>query len=130
VSVNRVPQLTDSGDCAGSKTPFVGPLTLHLEGFAAHLGGEGYTNSVLHTKCALARELNRWFARRNFAVVDFDEARLRTFIADRRRRLGGHVRRNDAPTARQLLGYLRSLGCVPGPVPIVDRTALGRVNTI
>jgi site-specific recombinase XerD len=127
VSVNRVPQITDSGDCAGSKAPFVGPLTPHLEGFAAHLGDEGYTNSVLHTKCTLARELNRWLARHNFAVVDFDEARLRAFIADRRRRLGGHVRRNDAPTARQLLGYLRSLGCVPGPVPIVDRTALGKL---
>src|SRR6266699_5837860 len=83
---------------------------------------------MLYTKCALARELNRWLVRHNFAVVDFDEARLRAFIADRRRRLGGHVRRNDAPTARQLLGYLRSLGCVPGPVPIVDRTALGTLT--
>ena len=55
MSVNRVPQVTDSGDCAGSKAPFVGPLTPHLEGFAVHLGAEGYTNSVLRTKCALAR---------------------------------------------------------------------------
>ena len=128
MSVNRVPQLTDSGDGAGSKAPFVGPLTPHLEGFAAHLGVRAIPTAVLHTKCALARELNRWLARHNFAVVDFDEARLCVFIAGRRRRLGGHVRRRDGPTGRQLLGYLRGLGCVPGPAPILDRTALGKLT--
>jgi len=83
----------------------------------------------VYAKCSLARELNRWLARHCLELSDFNEARLRAFIAARRRRLGGHVRwqRNDAPSVRQLLGYLRGLGYVPGPMPIVDRTALSKL---
>jgi len=105
-----------------------GPLAPHLEGFAAHLVREGYCNSVLYGKCALARELNCWLAQHNLALIDIHEVSLQQFQAVRRRRRSARTQRDDAFTVRQLLGYLHGLGCVPAPVPIVDRTALGKMT--
>jgi site-specific recombinase XerD len=128
VSINQVPQVAARSDVAGIRARCVGPLAPYLEGFAAHLLGEGYCNSELHKKCLLVNELSRWLERHNRAFVHIDEARLQQFLAVRRRRLGGRVRRGDAPTGRQLLGYLRGLGCIPGPAPVIDRGALGKLT--
>jgi site-specific recombinase XerD len=110
------------------EVPGAGPLAPHLRGFEAHLRDEGYHDFVLYKKRLLLRGLNRWLIEHHIALADINEARLQQFLADRRRRLsGGPERRRDAPAARQLLRYLRGLGRVPGPTPVVDKSALGKV---
>jgi len=88
----------------------------------------GYCKKWLYQKGLVIRRLSSWLAQRELTLTDIDEKRLLQFQAYRRRYVGIHVRKNDVTTARQLLGFLRCLGCVPGPVPILDRTALGKLT--
>lgn len=104
-----------------------GPLAKHLEGFTSHLLREGYRDGSFYKKSLLVRALNHWLIQHNLALKEIDEARLQQFLADRQARLGGGFRRREAHIGRQLLRYLRSMGLIPGPAPIIDRTALGRL---
>lgn len=103
----------------------IGPLSPHIEGFAALLIGQGYAATTLHIKCSLVADFSSWLHRRKLSLVDVNEAQLRQFHVDRRRRV--RVRRDDVPTSRQLLGYLRDLGCSPRLPREVDRSALGNL---
>jgi site-specific recombinase XerD len=104
-----------------------GPLAKHLEGFTSHLLREGYSDGSFYKKSLLIRALNRWLIQHNLSLENIDEARLQQFLSDRQGRLSGGVRRREANIGQQLLRYLRSLGSIPAPAPIVDRTALGKL---
>lgn len=100
----------------------VGPLVNHVVGFAARLGGEGYRPQSVRDKCELVADLSRWLDRRNLSRDVLDEELLRQYYAVRCHR--GHVRRGEAATGRQLLGYLRDLGCIRPRPPEADQTFL------
>lgn len=104
----------------------VGPLALHADRFAALLAQDGYALATVQGKVQLLNELGLWLKRRELEASDLDEQRLRLFLSYRARRYG--TRRGDAATCRQLLDFLRALGCSPTPPEPIDTTALGRIE--
>jgi site-specific recombinase XerD len=101
-------------------------LAIHIDGFAACLGGEGYTPVSVHGKCERIADLSRWLDRSGLALAVLDEEVLRQYYADRGRR--GHLRRGEAATGRQLLRYLRDIGCIRTLPQEVDRSPLGELT--
>jgi site-specific recombinase XerD len=112
----------DETATARAKRNSVGPLALHIDGFAAFLSGAGYNPKTVDEKSALLADLSRWLGRHGLPLGALDETQFKRFHADRRRR--GKDRRIEATTGRQLLGYLRSLDCIPALPPRIDRTPL------
>jgi site-specific recombinase XerD len=103
-----------------------GPLAPYADGFAALLEQEGYAPTTVRAKRQLHDDLSRWLGHRKLHAADLDEQRLRPFLRHRARRHG--TRRGDAATCRQLLRFLRGLGCIPTAPEQVDTTALGRIE--
>jgi site-specific recombinase XerD len=114
----------------GAKTAvqlyYVGPLASHIDAFAARLGGEGYTSKTVHDKCELVAKLSAWLHRRDLSQDALDEGQLDHFHTDRRRQ--GHVRRGEVATGRQLLRFLRDLGCIQALPPRTDPTPVGNLT--
>lgn len=104
----------------------VGPLAPHADAFEVLLQQEGYAPATVREKRQLLDALSRWLRRRKLYAADLDEQRLRLFLRRRARRQG--ARRGDAATCRQLVGFLRCLGCVPKAPEQIDTTALGRIE--
>ena len=104
----------------------VGQLALHADRFAALLAQEGYAPATVRGKLQLLDELGRWLKRRQLEATDIDEQRLSLFLRYHARQHG--TRRGDAATCRQLLGFLRALGCIPTPLGPIDTSALGRIE--
>jgi site-specific recombinase XerD len=100
-------------------------LVIHIDGFAARLGDEGYAQGTVLEKRELVADLNRWLDQRRLSQNVLDEELLREFHAARRRR--GHVRRGEAATGLQLLEYLRDLGCIRARLAEADRTPGGNL---
>jgi integrase/recombinase XerD len=127
MSLNEVLRGADNVEAADRDARCIGPLATHLEGFIARLRQDGYSKSHLYIKALVIRRLSSWLARRTLTLQSLDEKCLVQFHAYRRRHVSIHMRKNDVTTGRQLLGFLRGLGCIPGSVPSVDRTALGKL---
>ena len=117
--------MSDGNDAgmAGGKRPCNGPLAFCFEGFAAFLGGEGYTRVTMEDKCRTVADLDNWLARCKIGLDALDEEQLNHFHATRCR--PGHVRRGDVATGQLLFRYLRGLECIPTLLPKADGTALG-----
>ncbi|MFZ1414316.1 MAG: site-specific integrase [Defluviicoccus sp.] len=117
--------MTDRNDAATVRVehPCIGPLASHVEGFAALLASEGYALATIKQKCALLTDLSRWLEGRGLLLGRLDEGQLSQFRADRR----DSMRRGDASTVQQLLGYLRNLGCIQAPPRNVDSTPVGEL---
>ena len=62
-----------------------GPLTCHVEGFAAELRAHGYTELSLANQLRLMSDLSRWLESRRCAVDEIDRRIVRRFLARRRR---------------------------------------------
>jgi site-specific recombinase XerD len=104
-----------------------GPFGRYAAGFVELLRAQGYTEGTLWQKRLTVTELGRWLARRNIAIIGFNEEHLARFCGDPKRRyrtMGGVPR-----TGEQLLGYLRAIGAVrhaqgnrrPTPTQAVER---------
>ncbi len=61
-----------------------------------------------------------------FRRIALDEGQLNHFHTDRRRQ--GHVRRGEVATGRQLLRFLRDLGCIQALPPRTDPTPVGNLT--
>lgn len=106
------------------KRPCKGPLGSHLDGFAKHLLREGYSPATLINKRWLVANLSRWLDRRRLKIDDLNEEQVRHFCAHRSAR----GRRTDRITLRELLVFLRHVGCIRQPPPEKsDRSALGKL---
>lgn len=103
-----------------------GPLAPHADAFGARLEQEGYAPATVREKRQLHDDLSRWLKRHKLHAADLDEQRLRLFLRSRARR--HRTRRGDAATCRQLVGFLRRLGCISTAVAEIDTTALGRIE--
>jgi len=110
-------------DRNGAATPramrtCIGPLASHLDRFLARLVREGYAPSSLQAQYDMLAQLSGWLEDLKIPLMKLDEERLEQFLVSHRRR--GH-----ATTGRQMLVYLRDMGCLPVPAEQVDQTALG-----
>lgn len=97
--------------------PCIGPLASHLDGFLARLAREGYASSSLLDKYDMLAQLSGWLEDLKIPLIKLDEERLEQFLLSYRRR--GHL-----TTGRQMLAYLRDMGCLPVPLDPVDQTAM------
>ncbi len=109
----------------GATTPAIavraGRLGAHLDGFAALLGGLGYAPATIRQKDDLLADFSLWLEEHDVPLNVLGTDHAAQFLAERRCR----VRRGDAWTIRQLIEYLRDIGCVPVPVRTVQSTAEG-----
>ena len=103
----------------------VGPLASHIDGFEALLTQEGYAQTTVRGKLQLLDELSGWLKRRKLQAADLGEQRLKLYLTGRRR---SGPRRGDAATCRQLLGFLRGLGCIQQPPEQIDTSSLARIE--
>jgi integrase/recombinase XerD len=86
-----------------------GPLTRYVEGFAAELRAQGYTELSLANQLRLISDLSRWLQSKCLSVEDIDEAVLRRFLVKRQRtRTQFTSERALAP----VVAYLQGIGAV------------------
>jgi site-specific recombinase XerD len=116
--------MTDLNDAAlPSVTPSgVGRLAAHLDGFAALLRDQGYAPGTIRQKYDLLADFGLWVEEHDVPLGGL-ERHSGQFLAERRSR----VRRGDAWSIRQLIDYLRNIGCIPMPAGMVDLTAEGQL---
>jgi hypothetical protein len=86
-----------------------GPLTCHVEGFAAELRSLGYTELSLANLLRLLADFSRWLGRADVALEDIDPAILKRFLSKRRRT---HTHFVSERAVRPLMDYLRGVGIV------------------
>jgi integrase/recombinase XerD len=101
-----------------SRVEVAGPLAAYAAGFRRELCGRGYSRSRMTGLLLLMARLSRWWAERGRQAGELSDVDLEQFVSHRR-----VVSRDDRQlTARAmapLLEYLRGLGVVPQPVPVV-----------
>jgi integrase/recombinase XerD len=101
-----------------------GPLAPYIDGFLGLLAGEGYAAWTVQQKHTFVADLSAWLAACQLPLDGLGEEQIDQFLAAYSQH-GRKERRNDRPTAIQILRYLRSLGCIPARPQTIDRTALG-----
>src|SRR5215203_6915224 len=92
-----------------------GPLTRYVEGFAAELRADGYTELSLRNQLRLMSDLSRWLESKRIVVEDLDHAAVHRFIA-KRRRTYTHFRSERA--LGPLLAHLEVVGAMPAIVDV------------
>jgi len=102
----------------------VGPLSNHLDGFAALLAEQGFKKATGREKLRLLGYFSRWLNRRGLGLEKLDERVIDEFARYRRKELG-RVDRGCLCTLRAVIRYLRDNGVVDqpahGPADDVDR---------
>jgi site-specific recombinase XerD len=93
----------------------VGPLSLHVEGFAALLCQLGYCRNNGWQKMRLIADLSRWLKRKRISLRLLEEARTDSFLQARWKRVS--EKSGDQITMSQLLQHLRQSGVIPVPGP-------------
>ena len=71
-----------------------GPLGQHLDQFAKLLKEAGYTRLSGQGKLRVAVALNQWLVAKRLSLRQINDRQLRSFQADRRKRLSSHHREN------------------------------------
>ncbi|HET8538359.1 MAG TPA: tyrosine-type recombinase/integrase [Anaeromyxobacter sp.] len=101
-----------------------GPLSAHVEGLWAELLRQGYAATSARNLLRLTAHLGRWLEAKGLAVPDLTEDRAVAFARDRCEEgyTGFRTRRGLEP----VLAYLRGVGAVRRPRPVVDDSPVGR----
>jgi len=86
-----------------------GPLTPFVEGFAAELAAQGYSNISLTVQLRLMADLSRWLERAGLTVDRIDHSVMMRFLSKRRRT---HAQLVSERGLQPLLGYLGAVGAV------------------
>jgi len=92
-----------------------GPIGPHLDGFAALLSEQGYSNQFGMQKIRVVRLLSLWMARSRLRIRQLDEQRIAHFLRTQRRAL--RRQRHVEHTLHQLLRYCRRSKIIPEPRP-------------
>jgi integrase/recombinase XerD len=103
-----------------------GPLAPHAAGFRHELARLGYTPNATCDQLRLMAHASRWLETRGLGVADLTPTRVEEFLAHRRS--DGYTLWLSAKAMMPLLGYLRGLGAVPTPVPVVPATEAERLQ--
>jgi integrase/recombinase XerD len=103
-----------------SRVRVTGPLAPHTAGFRQELAGMGYTPNAASNQLQLMAHTSRWLGSQGLDVDDLTPGRVEEFLA--RRRAEGYVLWLSTKAMMPMLGYLRGLGVVPIPAPVVPVT--------
>jgi integrase/recombinase XerD len=95
-----------------------GPLARYVEGFAAELRGQGYTELSLANQLRLLADLSRWLSRKQITVDEIDRAVVDRFLAKRRRT---HTHFTSERAMRPLLAHLAAVGAVVVELVVVEQ---------
>jgi integrase/recombinase XerD len=95
---------------------FTGPLASLAPGLREELARLGYARTSAATLLQLAAHLSRWLDASGLGAGDLTGPVIERFLVERRRKYRNY--RSVAGLA-PILGYLRGLGVVPEPVPVV-----------
>jgi len=102
-----------------------GPLAGYADGFRADLARLGYTPLTAAGHVRLMAHLDRWLAARDLGASALTPAIVDAYFADRR--AAGYVNQRTPRALRPLVGYLRQLGVLAAPAPVVAATAAERL---
>lgn len=105
---------------AAARVRITGPLTVHVEGFAAELTAHGYTDLSLANQLRLMADLSRWLQAAAMPVDEIDHDDVMRFLAKRRRT---HTQFITERALAPLLRYLQAVGAVSVVPP--DRRPTG-----
>jgi integrase/recombinase XerD len=95
-----------------------GPLAPYAAGFeSSWVGSRGYSRSTVASRLSQLDQLSRWLAREGLGAGALTPDRAAEFA--RSRRAAGLVTWSSPQSAALPLGYLRGLGVVPLPEPVV-----------
>jgi site-specific recombinase XerD len=97
-----------------------GPLAPHAAGFRRELAGIGYTPNAASDQLRLMAHASRWLEERGLGVDELTPVRVEEFLA--RRRGEGYRLWLSTKAMVPMLDYLRGLGVVPTPTPVVPVT--------
>lgn len=92
-----------------------GPLTRYVEGFAAELRSQGYTELSLRNLLHLMADLSRWLHSEGIPVDHFGQMARRRFVAKRRRT---YTHFTSERALRPLLAHLQAVGAI-APVVVI-----------
>jgi site-specific recombinase XerD len=88
-----------------------GPMGVHLQGFAALLSRQGYTEEAGWAKIRVVRDFSRWLARRHVEIEKVDENQVAVFLKARLKHT--FFRSGEKVTLALLLKYLRQNHIIP-----------------
>jgi integrase/recombinase XerD len=94
---------------AVSTVRITGPLTRYVDGFAAELRAQGYTELSLANQLRLVADLSRWLRKRRITVEEIDRAVVDRFVAKRRRT---HTHFTSERAVRPLVAHLAAVGAM------------------
>src|ERR1044071_4127236 len=95
-----------------------GPLTRYVEGFAAELRAQGYTELSLANQLRLLADLSRWLSRKKITVDEIDRAVVDRFLAKRHRT---HTHFTSERAMRPLLAHLAAVGAVVVELVVIEQ---------
>ncbi len=101
-----------------------GPLQAHVEEFWAELLRQGYAPLSAGNLLRVAAHLGRWLAAERLALADLSDEVIAAFLRHRRAR---HTQFFTRRALEPLVDYLRGVGAVPTPLPVVDDSPVGRL---
>jgi len=102
-----------------------GPLRTYLAGFWAELRRQGYAPFSARNLLLVMAHLGRWLQADGLALGDLTEDRAAAFL--RHRREQGYTGFRTRRALEPLLQYLRGVGVVPKPLPVVDDSPAGQL---
>lgn len=106
-----------------SKVRLSGPLVPFADGFGAALSDLGYTPLSAANQLRVMAHLSRWLEASGLGPGQLTPERAGEFLAARR--AAGYTCWRSLKGLSPLLGYLRSAGAVPVPVPVLDAASDG-----
>lgn len=108
-----------------SRVRVIGPLVVHVAGFRAELEAQGYRRSAVGDQLRVLAHVSRWLESSSIGPESLTRERVAEFLTVRRE--AGYTLWLSEKGVAPLLAYLRQVGVVPCPVPLVATTAAGRL---
>lgn len=96
----------------------IGPLGLHVNGFARWLSVQGYGHKTGQAKIRLAADFSHWLNERHLEVKDVTEEQVARFLKARKQQCRWRPRHSQS--LMQLLEYLRQIDILAEPVVAVS----------
>lgn len=107
-----------------SRVRITGPLVHYAAGFRADLERQGYRPNAVGCQLYVLAHVSRWLDAGRLEVGDLTPDRIEEFLVARRE--AGYTLWLSAKGVAPLIGYLRGLGVVPLPEPVLVVTPAER----
>ena len=103
-----------------SRVRITGPLVAYAAGFRAALEAQGYRLHAVGCQLYVMAHMSRWLESQHREPGELTEQRIEEFLLARRQE--GYTLWLSSKGVAPLVGYLRSLGVVPIPEPVLPVT--------